>query len=599
MSGSMKIFLTIFILVFVFAGALVVFLVVSNPYLEESEQYTIQSALIKQEMDENGMFYVHETIDYEMTGNFRGLYRNLPAGRYVEISDIEIWTEGREAQYIEFLDRDNDSFEARIWLVPYNSSRQLSPNEVKNITLHVKYKARYVLEVGKDTSQILRQFWGDGWDSAARNIKGIFIFPDTVSIEEVYLHPPAEVTENGNTLEIFVEKLPPNTFAEARVILNGETDVVYAAKNNELSLTEVNKIENRYATMLVLKKTLPYVLLGIVVVLLIIIYIRYGREPKVSYDADYEREIPYDDPPDVVNSIVKHFSRGVDDDGISATLMSLYKKDYIDIKGDKKNPIIVITQDKNTDSLSSTERALLEVLETGSTKGKFDFKKIKKLVKKDRKLAIKFNNKMNSYKSEVTKQAKSKNYTVYKGNVYAKLVAALAIVVGGVIFPLWISSPPTRMLIQNALIMIPVAWIFGAVIFLFPKVVFARRTKEGTIYHKKWMALKEFLEDYSLISERPPESIILWEDYLIYGTALGIADKVEKALQKLVPENVWIEDSRHSNMYRASSFIGAASIGSIASTAASTAHSSSSSGSGSFGSGGAGGGSGGGGGGAF
>jgi uncharacterized membrane protein len=375
--------------------------------------------------------------------------------------------------------------------------------------------------------------------------------------------------------------------------------VVYAAKNNELSLTEVNKIENRYATMLVLKKTLPYVLLGIVVVLLIIIYIRYGREPKVSYDADYEREIPYDDPPDVVNSIVKHFSRGVDDDGISATLMSLYKKDYIDIKGDKKNPIIVITQDKNTDSLSSTERALLEVLDTGATKGKFDFKKIKKLVKKDRKLAIKFNNKMNSYKSEVTKQAKSKNYTVYKGNVYAKLVAALAIVVGGVIFPLWISSPPTRMLIQNALIMIPVAWIFGAVIFLFPKVVFARRTKEGTIYHKKWMALKEFLEDYSLISERPPESIILWEDYLIYGTALGIADKVEKALQKLVPENVWIEDSRHSNMYRASSFIGAASIGSIASTAASTAYSSSSSGSGSFGSGGAGGGSGGGGGGAF
>ncbi|MFW6120031.1 MAG: DUF2207 family protein [Petrotogales bacterium] len=599
MSKGMRIFLTIFILVFVFVGALVVFLVVSNPYLNESDQYTIKSALIEQEMDENGTFHVHEIIDYEMTSNFRGLHRYVPEGRYVEISDIEIWTEGKEAQYIEYINKDRDSFEARIWLVPYQSSQQLSHNQYKNITLHVKYKAKYVLEMGSDTSQVLRKFWGEGWDSVARNITGRFIFPDTVNIEEVYMHPQGELTEKGNSYEIFIDKLSPNTFAEARFILSGKTNVANAVMNNELSLADVNKIENRYATTLVLKKVLPYVVFGIALALLIIIYIRYGREPKVSYDAEYEREIPYNDPPDVVNSIVRHFSRGVDDDGITATLMSLYKKDYIDIKGDKKKPVIEIAKVKDPSKLSATERALLEVLETGATKGIFDFKKLQKLVKKDRKLAIKFNKSMNSYKNEVTKQAKNKNYTVYKGNIYAKLVVALAVLIGGVILPIWISSPPTRMLIQHALIMIPVFWIFGAVIFLFPKVVFARRTKEGTVYHKKWMALKEFLENYSLISERPPESIVLWEDYLVYATALGIADKVEKALQKLVPEDVWLEDSRHSNMYRASSFIGAASIGSIASTAASTAYSSSSSGSGSFGSGGVGGGSGGGGGGAF
>ncbi len=599
MSRGMRIFLAIFILVFVFVGALVVFLIVSNPYLDESDQYTIKSALIEQEMDENGTFHVHEIIDYEMTNSFRGLYRYVPEGRYVEISDIEIWTEGKETQYIEYLNKDSDSFEARIWLVPYQSSQQLSNNQYKNITLHVKYKAKYVLEMGSDTSQVLRKFWGEGWDSVARNIKGRFIFPDTVNIEEVYMHPQGELTEKNNNFEIFIEKLPPNTFAEARFILSGKTNVANAVMNNELSLADVNKIENRYATTLVLKKVLPYVVFGIALALLIIVYIRYGREPKVSYDAEYEREIPYNDSPDVVNSIVRHFSRGVDDDGISATLMSLYKKDYIDIKGDKKKPIIEIAKEKDPGKLSPTESALLDVLETGATKGIFNFKKLQKLVKKDRKLAIKFNKSMNSYKSEVTKQAKNKNYTVYKGNIYAKLVAALAVLIGGVILPAWISSPPTRMLIQHALIMIPIFWIFGAVIFLFPKVVFARRTKEGTVYHKKWMALKEFLENYSLISERPPESIVLWEDYLVYATALGIADKVEKALQKIVPEDVWLEDSRHSNMYRASSFIGAASIGSIASTAASTAYSSSSSGSGSFGSGGVGGGSGGGGGGAF
>ena len=43
------------------------------------------------------------------------------------------------------------------------------------------------------------------------------------------------------------------------------------------------------------------------------------------------------------------------------------------------------------------------------------------------------------------------------------------------------------------------------------------------------------MKDNSLIKEHPPESIVIWRKYLIYGAALGVADKVYKSMKLQVP----------------------------------------------------------------
>ena len=48
--------------------------------------------------------------------------------------------------------------------------------------------------------------------------------------------------------------------------------------------------------------------------------------------------------------------------------------------------------------------------------------------------------------------------------------------------------------------------------------------------------LKKYLNDYTLISEREPIEVILFEDYLIVAQMLGIADKVIKDFKNLYPE---------------------------------------------------------------
>ncbi|MCI8352987.1 MAG: DUF2207 domain-containing protein [Clostridia bacterium] len=50
------------------------------------------------------------------------------------------------------------------------------------------------------------------------------------------------------------------------------------------------------------------------------------------------------------------------------------------------------------------------------------------------------------------------------------------------------------------------------------------------------LGLKKFLLEYSMIQDRQVIEVHLWEEYLIYATLLGIADKVQEQFSKLYPE---------------------------------------------------------------
>ena len=53
---------------------------------------------------------------------------------------------------------------------------------------------------------------------------------------------------------------------------------------------------------------------------------------------------------------------------------------------------------------------------------------------------------------------------------------------------------------------------------------------------EKLAGLKKFLENFTMISEREPLEVNLWEDYLIYAQMFGIADKVSKRFNEFYPE---------------------------------------------------------------
>ena len=79
--------------------------------------------------------------------------------------------------------------------------------------------------------------------------------------------------------------------------------------------------------------------------------------------------------------------------------------------------------------------------------------------------------------------------------------------------------------------------IFSFIVIMLPEDIFGQWTKKGRLFYLKWSNFKKFLKDNSLINEHPPESIVIWKQYLIYGAALGVADNVYKSM-KLQEKNI-------------------------------------------------------------
>ena len=64
----------------------------------------------------------------------------------------------------------------------------------------------------------------------------------------------------------------------------------------------------------------------------------------------------------------------------------------------------------------------------------------------------------------------------------------------------------------------------------------ARWTPEGALEEKRWKAFRRFMGDFSAMKEAGADMLPLWERYLVYATALGVADKLLDNLRDLATE---------------------------------------------------------------
>lgn len=60
-------------------------------------------------------------------------------------------------------------------------------------------------------------------------------------------------------------------------------------------------------------------------------------------------------------------------------------------------------------------------------------------------------------------------------------------------------------------------------------------TDEGQKELQYVFAFKRYLDDFTLLQERAPLEVELWDDYLIFATAYGLGDKVLEEFQKILP----------------------------------------------------------------
>jgi uncharacterized membrane protein len=99
-----------------------------------------------------------------------------------------------------------------------------------------------------------------------------------------------------------------------------------------------------------------------------------------------------------------------------------------------------------------------------------------------------------------------------------------AVAAGGLMAGL-IQSPVGLLLIPVGLIGMTIAHIL----------IKPRIGEQGRERMAKWRAFRRFLTEFSSLPEAPTMAVVIWEQYLVYATALGVADQVEKQVKALIP----------------------------------------------------------------
>lgn len=519
--------------------------------------YSISQATIIHELQPDGSLIVNEMITYSMRKPYQMLYQVFEPGRSAVISSVEIWTEEIQPQMILFPVERKWQVEAEIWLAPPHSAIRIDPKTHPTITLHIHYSMANVLEVGQDVMQFFPQFWGE-WDAPVSNIQYILRYPTTFVFEEAYTHPPVKwikhETEDGkwNEISVFMASLPPFAFGETRVLFSiPETPPPYAAQNKKLDWKDVHKEAEAYRLSIRSKTLNPWIYLIIYGAFLVLFYWLF-KNPKLEYHAIYERELPSHDPPIFINVVAKTLFRKPDHDGFGSMVMNLYRLNAIDITTRGFRPVIKIIPNFNADNMHRIERRFLHFLESIATKGEVDTNDLIVSMKDDgeasRKIAERYYKAVRNYEQEVLEIVRNWKFFNDKPSWIVRFFALITIIVS-FFLPGAIAGDNTPHLLGLSIFASYLYFFSGFAPLFTARALFGKWSKEGLLYYRKWKNFKAFLLDFSNLSQHPPQSIAIWEEYLVYATALGIADEVSAAMRKLIPHDRWMAESTHQNLY--------------------------------------------------
>ena len=288
----------------------------------------------------------------------------------------------------------------------------------------------------------------------------------------------------------------------------------------------------------------------------LIIYLMYGREPKIQYNANYEVELPTDDPPAVVNAIYDGLSKEVgepDINGFKATIMDLIDRNYLILtnktsNGDYCSPgslFLEINPEYDTDALWKFEEEILHFLREYEQDGIISMDLVSESLHYYNSARF-FKYTYNNWQKEVEKAVMEGNFkdTFHsKGDEYLKIFGLLGMVLALSAF--FYALDPTRNA-YSVLISSIILGVMALISIILPQKVAGQWTTYGREYYARWHNFKKYIEDYSLIKEYSPESVKVWNRYLVYATALGVAEGVKRAMELSIPDDKLIENDIYS-----------------------------------------------------
>lgn len=533
----------IILLIFVLFSAL------SVVSADDDRSYSIDQAFLELTVGSNGLLHVDEVYDYSFDGSFNGVYRDIPLKDWEHIENITVNTTG--AYSVTKVTHENGKEHLKIYLYADEAhTKQISDTEVY---VYISYDLVNTVTLFNDIAGVQYKLWGEDWDVGIGALTAVVHLPGNTS-NTYYLNPQEYNSTSyltGDTISLTSTHIPSGEFYELLVLmpLSDFENATYARQVHEDGKEKImHNLEDSINGRNFWNTT--YLVLGLLALISplagIVIYLRHGREPKVDYDGIYEREPPTSDPPAVVNALIDNSGDiGTPNmKGFEATILDLINRKVFSLNTEKDSETdindLYLTLHKNDyDTLDIQEQTVFDILAMFA-----DDNNVVNMSNLNADLSYESNAKLfmeefetwqNDVKHEYLDSEILETYFNDTGSSRMNEIGVIGILIGIGIFLLGLFTN-----LHNGIFAIGggiVLAIFSFIVVMLPEDIFGQWTEKGRVFYLKWNNFKKFLKDNSLINEHPPESIVVWKQYLIYGAALGVADEVYEAM-KLQEKNV-------------------------------------------------------------
>lgn len=133
--------------------------------------------------------------------------------------------------------------------------------------------------------------------------------------------------------------------------------------------------------------------------------------------------------------------------------------------------------------------------------------------------------------TDLGEKAKSNVQRIKQGNARLESYLSGAAGIGAAYYGIRLLGGPVGHAVPGGLIAVGFLGWLVSLGFLPPRLPPDLRERFG-----QWKAFRRFLKTFATLDDAPALAVIVWEQYLVYAVALGVADEVEKQVRALVPE---------------------------------------------------------------
>lgn len=495
----------------------------------------------------------------------------------------------------------------------------------------IQYTVKDVITKYDDYAQLYWQFIGSDFEIPARKVTGTIYLPEKAnSTEEIKVWGHIE-SLNGeiyatdlNTIQFQVIGYNPGRYMEIRTLF--PTDMItYSGRTENTTIYDVAVVEetiwaNEANAKREREKNMKTIVSLIVVVCSLIItyrffknYLKYKKEKdempeklKPFQKLEYYREFPREDATPAEARYILNENEGEflgTDIGpiFSATILDLSLKKYIKLnvdptKREKESISIEILKNSDIDLENyKDEKEILEFLKGILIKDKdkkITIKELLKYIKQNTSKIIALKSKIDENinkslinKEIINKEEKEKikkyNYETVKYIIVISILPIITVALIALNFMLYVLIGLIPLFIISIINCFKVNSIEKNINIY---------SQKGIDESEMWKGLKRYMENFSMLDKREVPELVIWEKYLVYATAFGIADKVLKQLKIVYPnieEMTGIENYAYMSLMINTNF--SSNFSNAISTSISSSYSSGTGGGGGFSGGGGGG----------